>query len=228
MTGWTSLVILNLANNHLFGKIPNSIGSLFRLETLGLGNNSFFWSNTWSLGTCSALQFLDLSYSSFSGKILAWIGERISSLTFLILRSNNFDGDISLQLCWLTHIMLLDLSNNNLSSNMPWCIHNLIALAEKESSARDHTFLASHIDNRYYPQSYADKASEIWKGNKYDYRNLKYLRIVDLPSNMLTGGIPVQILVFFQLVELNLSRNQLTRWIPPDIGWMRQLESLDL
>ncbi|GKV47914.1 hypothetical protein SLEP1_g54764 [Rubroshorea leprosula] len=34
--------------------------------------------------------------------------------------------------------------------------------------------------------------------------------------------------VIFELHELKLSRNHLTRRIPPDIGQMRQLESLDL
>ncbi|GKV30617.1 hypothetical protein SLEP1_g39411 [Rubroshorea leprosula] len=231
MARWTSLVIMNLANNHLFGKIPSSIGSLHRLESLGLQNNSFSGEIPWSLGNCSALQYLDLNYNSFSGKIPAWIGERLSSLTFLLLRSNNFSGDIPLQLCWLTNIMLLDLSHNNLSGNIPWCIQNLTALAQQEISAHDHDFIdwqpGAEIS---YGGSYADKASVMWKGMERDYENgnLKTLKIIDLSSNKLTGKIPVQISVLLELVELNLSRNQLTGWIPSNIGQMRKLESLDL
>ncbi|GLU19496.1 hypothetical protein SLE2022_357450 [Rubroshorea leprosula] len=231
MMKWTSLAILNLANNHLFGKIPSSIGSLHRLESLGLQNNNFSGEIPWSLGNCSALQYLDLNYNSFSGKIPTWIGERLSSLTFLLLRSNNFSGDIPLQLCWLANIMLLDLSHNNLSGNIPSCIQNLTALTQQESSARDHSFIDSYITaHSFYMGSYADKASVMWKGMERDYENgnLKTLKIIDVSSNKLTGRIPVQISVLLELVQLNLSRNQLTGWIPSNIGQMRQLESLDL
>ncbi|GKV47910.1 hypothetical protein SLEP1_g54760 [Rubroshorea leprosula] len=227
---WTSLVILNLANNHLFGKIPSSIGSLYHLESLGLQNNNFSGEMPRSLRNCSALQFLDLNYNSFSGKIPTWIGERLSSLIFLLLRSNNFSGGIPLQLCWLTNLTLLDLSNNNLSGNIPSCIHNFTTLARQESSAHDHYFIDSDANYGYYKVSYIDKASVMWKGMERDYENgnLKTLKIIDLSSNKLTGVIPVHISVLFQLVELNLSRNQLTGRIPSDMGQMRQLESLDL
>ncbi|GLT39468.1 hypothetical protein SLA2020_136560 [Shorea laevis] len=231
ITRWTSLVVLNLANNHLLGKIPSSIGSLYHLESLSLQNNNFSGEIPWALGNCSSLQFLDLSYNSFSGIIPAWIGERLSSLTFLLLRSNNFSGDIPLQLCWLTNIMLLDLSNNNLSGSIPWCIHNLIALAQKESSAGGHGFADYYNgDVAYYVEVYFDKSSVMWKGMERDYGkgNLENLRIIDLSSNKLTGEIPVQISGLFEMVQLNLSRNQFTGRMPPDIGQMRQLESLDL
>ncbi|GKV30356.1 hypothetical protein SLEP1_g39173 [Rubroshorea leprosula] len=230
MTRWTSLAILNLADNHFFGKIPSSIGSLSRLESLGLQNNNFSGEIPWALRNCSALQFLDLNYNSFSGIIPAWIGERLSSLNFLLLRSNNFSGDIPLQLCWLTNIMLLDLSNNNLSRSIPWCIHNLTALAQKENSARDHSFPIRIDADPGYDGRYVDKASVMWKGMERDYGNgnLKNLRIIDLSSNKLTGEIPVQTSALFELVQLNLSRNQLTGRIPSDIGQMGKLESLDL
>ncbi|GKV47918.1 hypothetical protein SLEP1_g54768 [Rubroshorea leprosula] len=151
MMQWTSLAILNLANNHLFGKIPSSIGYLHRLESLGLQNNNFSGEIPLSLGNCSALQFLNLNNNSFFGKIPTWIGERLSSLIFLLLRSNHFSGDIPLKLCWLKKMTLLDLSNNNLSGNIPSCIQNLTTLAQKESSAIDYSFADSYDDsNGFY------------------------------------------------------------------------------
>ncbi|GLT45972.1 hypothetical protein SLA2020_197650 [Shorea laevis] len=87
---FSSLGIVNLANNQLFEKIPSSIGSLYQLETFNLRDNSFSGEIPWSLGNCSALQFVDLSYNRFLGIIPAWIGERLRSLAFLLLRSNDF------------------------------------------------------------------------------------------------------------------------------------------
>ncbi|GKV51215.1 hypothetical protein SLEP1_g57884 [Rubroshorea leprosula] len=228
MTQWPRLVILNLANNHLFGKIPNSIGSLYHLESLDLQNNNFSGEIPSSLGSCSALQFLNLNYNSFFGKIPTWIGERLSKLIFLLLRSNNFSGDIPLKLCWLKNITVLDLSNNNLSGNIPSCIQNLTTLAQKESSAIDYSFAVSYTDgNGYYEGFYVDKASVMWKGMERDYENgnLKTLKIIDLSSNKLTGKIPVQMR---QLESLDLSHNQLSGHLPGSMSQLNFLSTLNL
>ncbi|GLU19494.1 hypothetical protein SLE2022_357430 [Rubroshorea leprosula] len=136
---------------------------------------------------------------------------------------------LPLQLCWLTNIMLMDLSNNNLSESIPRCIHNLTALTKKESSLSKHGLLSIDL-YFFHARSYVDKASVMWKGMECDYGdgNLKGLRIINLSSNKLTGEIPVKISSLCGLHQLNLSRNHLTGRIPSDIGQIRQLESLDL
>ncbi|GKV47906.1 hypothetical protein SLEP1_g54756 [Rubroshorea leprosula] len=226
MMRWSSLRILNLANNHFFGKIPSFVGSLTLIETFDLQNNSLSGKIPGSLRNCSKLQFLGLSNNRLSGIIPSWIGERLNSLNFLLLKSNYFIGEIPLETCQLTNILLLDLSNNSLSGHIPRCIGNLTALARKDIAARGHFFNYSHVSSTY--GSYADKASVIWKGIEYHYENLTLQRTIDLSSNNLTGEIPVQISSLFEMHQLNLSRNHLIGRIPPDIGQIRQLESLDL
>ncbi|GLU19470.1 hypothetical protein SLE2022_357200 [Rubroshorea leprosula] len=230
MMHWSSLQILNLANNHFFGKISSFVGSLSLIETLDLQNNNLSGKIPNSLRNCNKLQFLGLSKNRLSGIIPSWIGERSNSLNFLLLNSNHFVGEIPLEICHLTNILLLDLSSNNLFGPIPWCIGNLTALARKDISSKHHFFNSSLVSNGYYDYegSYADKAFVIWKGIEYHYENLTLQRTIDLSSNKLTGEIPVQIASFSELHQLNLSRNHLTGTIPLDIGQMRQLESLDL
>ncbi|GKV47919.1 hypothetical protein SLEP1_g54769 [Rubroshorea leprosula] len=212
MMQWTSLAILNLANNHLFGKIPSSIGYLHRLESLGLQNNNFSGEIPLSLGNCSALQFLNLNNNSFFGKIPTWIGERLSSLIFLLLRSNHFSGDIPLKLCWLKKMTLLDLSNNNLSGNIPSCIQNLTTLAQKESSAIDYSFADSYDDRKIPVQ--VSVLSELVQLN--------------LSRNRLTGCIPSNIGQMSQLESLDLSWNQLSGQLPWSLSQLYFLGVLNL
>ncbi|GLU19482.1 hypothetical protein SLE2022_357310 [Rubroshorea leprosula] len=226
MMRWSSLRILNLANNHFFGKIPSFVGSLSLIETFDLQNNSLSGKIPSSLRNCSKLQFLGLSNNRLSGIIPSWIGERLNSLNFLLLKSNYFIGEIPLETCQLTNILLLDLSNNSLSGHIPWCIGNLTALARKDITAQHHFFNSSLVSITY--GSYADKASLVWKGIEYPFENLTLQRTIDLSSNKLTGEIPGQISSLSEMHQLNLSRNHLIGRIPPDIGQMRQLESLDL
>ncbi|KAG8660586.1 hypothetical protein MANES_02G176801v8 [Manihot esculenta] len=88
------LIFLNLGNNNLSGKVPTSIGWLSNLETLNLGNNALSGELPLSLKNCSGLRFIDLSGNKLSGNIPTWIGERLISLQYLSLQSNQFHGAI--------------------------------------------------------------------------------------------------------------------------------------
>ena len=115
---WQAVIVLNLANNNFSGEIPRSLGSLIELRVLDLSNNSFL-GMPGSLRNCIMLSFLNMRDNSFSGKLLAWMGESLLSLVILNLHSNKFHGCIPLQLCRSAHIQFLDLSQNNISGNIP-------------------------------------------------------------------------------------------------------------
>ena len=53
------------------------------------------------------------------------IGESISSLLKLSLRSNLFDEVIPQQLCLLSNLQILDLAQNDLSEGIPPCLGNM-------------------------------------------------------------------------------------------------------
>jgi Leucine-rich repeat (LRR) protein len=229
---WSTLVVLNLANNNLSGEIPSSVGSLFSLQTLSLNKNSLYGELPMSLKNCSMLKFLDLSRNQLSGEIPAWIGESLSSLMFLSLKSNEFIGSIPLHLCQLTNLRILDLSQNTISGAIPKCLNNLTTMVLKGEAETiiDNLYLTSMrcgaiFSGRYY----INKAWVGWKGRDYEYeRYLGLLRVIDFAGNNLSGEIPEEITGLLGLVALNLSRNNLTGVIPQTIGLLKSLESLDL
>ncbi|GAB2289470.1 hypothetical protein Dimus_023779 [Dionaea muscipula] len=76
----TSLpVVIDLSNNNLVGKIPDSIGNLGGLIAVDLFGNSFTGSIPSSFLNLSDLEYLDLSRNLLSGEI----PQQLSELTFL-------------------------------------------------------------------------------------------------------------------------------------------------
>lgn len=89
-THFRSLEVLVLANK-LFGQVPISIGSLTEIEALHLGNNFFTNEIPDSLKSCTKLTTFD-------------VGETLSNLIILSLRSNRLSGNIPSHLCHLRHL----------------------------------------------------------------------------------------------------------------------------
>ncbi|XP_059589768.1 receptor-like protein EIX2 [Vitis vinifera] len=222
---WKDLIVLNLANNNFSGKIKNSIGLSYHMQTLHLRNNSLTGALPWSLKNCRDLRLLDLGKNKLSGKIPGWIGGSLSNLIVVNLRSNEFNGSIPLNLCQLKKIHMLDLSSNNLSGTIPKCLNNLSGMAQNGSLVityeEDLLFLMS--------LSYYDNTLVQWKGKELEYnKTLGLVKSIDFSNNKLIGEIPTEVTDLVELVSLNLSRNYLIGPIPLMIGQLKSLDSLDL
>lgn len=165
---------------------------------------------------------LDLGENGFLGKIPTWIGERLTSLGFLILRSNKFEGSLPPQLSELTSLQLLDLALNNLSGTIPTSFGNLSAMAVTERKNDQYVLNDTVL-------GYDESIWVFWKGRQSEYSHTVSLVMnIDLSSNNLSGEIPVEITSLCGLQGLNLSRNHLTGKIPEKIGNLQWIESLDL
>ncbi|KAH7576342.1 hypothetical protein JRO89_XS01G0039600 [Xanthoceras sorbifolium] len=82
----------------------------------------------------SSLVTLDLGYNRINGIILNWIG-RLSNLTYLILNNNNLKGNVSIHLCQLDRLRLVDFSHNDLVGHIPHCL--MTALRDRDYLKRD-------------------------------------------------------------------------------------------
>ncbi|CAL5412755.1 unnamed protein product [Camellia sinensis] len=87
------LAVVDVANNNLSGSIPSSMGVLSSLSMLILSNNNLEGEIPSSLQNCS-LESLDLGENRLFGKLPSFIGETITFLWMLRLRSNSFSGFI--------------------------------------------------------------------------------------------------------------------------------------
>ncbi|GAU38632.1 hypothetical protein TSUD_276700 [Trifolium subterraneum] len=75
--------------------------------------------------------------------------------------------------------------------------------------------------------SFNDKAILSWKGSNREYQtNLGLITTIDLSCNHLTEEIPQDITKLVALVGLNLSRNNLTGFIPSNMSLMKMKISL--
>lgn len=133
-THFRSLEVLVLATNKLSGQIPISIGSLTEIEALHLGNIFFTNEIPDSLKSCTKLTTFDVGENRLSGPKPTWMGETLSNLIVLSLRSNRLSGSIPSHLCPLRHLQLLDLSLNNFSGRIPKCFGHFSAMKKSVES----------------------------------------------------------------------------------------------
>ncbi|XP_064966887.1 receptor-like protein EIX2 [Musa acuminata AAA Group] len=223
----SQLLFVNLANNKLRGKIPDSIGNLGNLQFLHLNNNSLFGRIPSSLQHCSRLAVIDLGNNKFSGSIPAWIGQSLRNLQVLLLRSNMFSGHIPLQLGRSSNLQIIDLSNNRLSGSVPHSFGNFSAMISASKS------MASTVSNimDFALSSFvaSESISLVTKGDEFSFSTiLRFVKSIDLSNNDLSGMIPPEIGSLFALQTLNLSRNSFEGMIPNTMGDMKSLETLDL
>ncbi|KAK2420128.1 receptor protein EIX2 [Trifolium repens] len=227
-----SLQVLNLAKNNLSGKIPNSFGALRQIESIHLNNNNFFGEIP-PLAHCSSLALIDVGDNNLQGILPMWIGYHLHQLIVLRLRGNKFKGNIPTSMCNLSFLQVLDLSENNITGEIPQCFRDIIALSDLNSPRKSFHYISfsqGYMENEEYEiGSFNDKEILALKGSNREYgTNLGLMATIDLSCNHLTGEIPQSITKLVALVGLNLSGNNLTGFIPNNIGHMEWLESLEL
>ncbi|MCD7462920.1 hypothetical protein HAX54_049632 [Datura stramonium] len=132
---------------------------------------------------------------------------------FLRLSRNKFDGNIPPQICQLKNLIILDLSSNALSGTIPKCVEKFLTMAGVEE-------LPSLVYGPY--EDYRKDVMVMLKERGYD--GLVFFAVIDLSDNRLSGEIPAEITT---LVRLQLLNN-LTGAIPCEISNLKSLEFLDV
>ncbi|XP_044952103.1 receptor-like protein EIX2 [Hordeum vulgare subsp. vulgare] len=218
----------------LAGNISSSLLGLQHLRYLDLSDNGFDKIQIPEfMGSLHQLRYLDLSSSQFIGRIppqLGWIGEKLSSLSFLRLRSNMFHGQIPVELTKLVDLQYLDLAYNNLSGSVPRSIVNCTGMTQRRDNddLRD-AFSAGVYSAGNYLVDYTENLTVLTKGQERLYTGeIIYMVNLDFSCNSLMGEIPEEISALVALKSLNLSWNKFNGKIPENIGALMQVESLDL
>ncbi|XP_058071106.1 receptor-like protein 15 [Magnolia sinica] len=240
----SSLSLLDLYQNGISGPIPSCFN--LYLKFLHLQGNELTGLMPNALSKISSLVTLDVSDNYFSGNIPNWIGT-LQNLRFLLLGGNNLQGHIPMQLCQLKNVSILDLSHNNLSGPIPPCFGNMTFGRARVTDFS--TFVVSPLgfgfgfdqlpgyrikvslpginvgltDSEEEVEFITKKRSETYKGVV-----LYFMSGVDLSWNQLTGEIPPEIGHLTDIHALNLSHNQLSGPIPETFSNLKQIESLDL
>lgn len=243
---------LDLSSNFLSGDIPNGIFNLHNLKELHLQGNQFSGSIPSDVGLCPHLMKVDLSYNLFIGEIPSSFSS-LNSLIFLNLANNMLSGDfpqwvggltnlehLDISRNWLTGVLpisigdlrslkILSLSENKLSGNLPI---SLVFCSELRTLHFRNNLLNGSIPERLFSMGFeeVDLSGNAFSGPipPGSSRMFESLLVMDLSRNDLSGDIPPEMGLFSRLKYLNLSWNNLHSRIPPEIGYLQNLTVLDL
>ncbi|KAM5559144.1 receptor-like protein 36 [Rosa sericea] len=203
------LTYIDLSDNQIQGQIPNWIWS-FELRELNLSCNSLesleapLPNSTYVLSSVdlhsNQLQghfplflnssYLDYSRNNFNSRIPIDIGDFISTGSYLSLSSNNFHRAIPKSICNASGVVL-DLSNNSLSGNIPQCLtqsHSLLAIDMRRNNL-----------SGTFPDNFLKDCE---------------LRTLDLSNNQIQGQLPKSLINCSRLEVLNLGNNNITDTFP--------------
>ncbi|XP_065035322.1 receptor-like protein EIX2 [Musa acuminata AAA Group] len=233
----STITDLFLSNNQIGGKLPSSL-NFTKLETLSLRSNRFEGPLPTMLP--STLDTLYLSNNSLTGQLPIWPHVR-----FVSISDNMLDGGLSSSICQWTYLQYLDLSNNKLLGEIPYCLgeslQNLqfLNLANNHFSGKiPHTigFLSELLILQLQNNSFSGEVplslkncTNLWyldltQNNLVESitlwtgEHLLQLVVLRLRSNMFSGVIPWQLVRFEPLQILDLANNNFSGSIPHNIG----------
>ncbi|KAL2626675.1 hypothetical protein AAZV13_07G126200 [Glycine max] len=118
----SSVVLLDVSNNHLVGKLPSYVEKFSRLQGLYMSNNHFEGSIPIELAEPENLSHLDLSQNNLTGHVPSFAN---SNLQFIHLNNNHLSGLSKRMFNENSSLVMLDLSYNEISSKIQDMIQDL-------------------------------------------------------------------------------------------------------
>ncbi|XP_076892080.1 putative LRR receptor-like serine/threonine-protein kinase At2g16250 [Bidens hawaiensis] len=194
-TNWTGVTCSN-------GTLTGLNLSGLRRTRYGLRNPSFAID---SLMNCTGLISFNSSGFYLPGSIPVWLGQNLSALQVLDLRSSSVSGPIPPSIGSLDKLNVLLLSGNSITGSIPDSWSRLSLLSNLNLSVN---MLTGSI-----PSSLSA---------------LRRIKILDLSSNSLSGPIPPELGSLSSLKRLNFSNNTLAADIPLQLANLHNLVELDL
>ncbi len=254
----SNLNTLWLFRNELSGSIPAELGNLSALTDLQLSTNQLTGSIPPELGQLSSLEDLLVRYNSLSGAIPPELGQ-LTSLVWLSLNANNLSGALPPELGNLASLENFNVSENpDLEGLMPRSMMNL-PLGRLDISS---TWICPHLDDEFQewlegiPDAYGlwcpssvterfalmelydstggdswnsrggwDGDSELddWYGVTVEDSLIRELR---LPGNGLEGPLPPALGSLLGLETLDLADNELTGGVVTAITSIDPLDTI--
>jgi len=212
----TTLQVLNLSSNALFGDLPLLAGSC---TVLDLSNNKFRGNLSVVAKWASDLEYVDLSQNNLTGTIPD-VSQQFLRLNYLNLSRNALSDTIPEAIVQYPKLTVLDLSSNQLRGSMPadlltssmlqelYIQDNMLSggLSFPGSSSKNLSLQVLDISGNHFNGSLPD-----------DIASLSGLRVLDVSTNNFSGPLPAAVSRLGALTDIDISTNQFTGPLPEDL-----------
>ncbi|XP_052620616.1 receptor-like protein EIX2, partial [Lactuca sativa] len=245
---FSSLIRLNLSDNHINGTISEKLWELSSLKHIDLSHNHLSGAISENIGNSKA-SIINLSKNPLQGVPSTDHMSNQSSVTYIDLNSCKLGPHFPKWIQMLKKLNELDISNTSISDTVPpefWNIHlsslnlssNNISGEVPDLSSRDFSKTIDLSSNSFsgpIPHLPPHLASLNLSRNKFSGGISficqfvdGFLQFLDLSHNFLSGQLPDCLWHFKELKVLNLGHNSLSGRLPPSIGSLINLEVLYL
>ncbi|KQK19322.1 hypothetical protein BRADI_1g47610v3 [Brachypodium distachyon] len=210
----SNIIALKLSGNHFYGPFPQEILLPSILHVL-LSDNEITGEISQKICGSKKLMTFDASNNKLAGPLPTCI-DALSELAILNLRGNSLVGSIPLELCRLQKLVFLDVSKNNLSGPVH-CLPDIDHLHMSDNrlngtfpiplssrAVNTHTYTVDLRGNQFsgilpnlIDTSFPNLKVLLVQGNMFEgivpdtICNLRYLRLLDLSHNKLSGQLPL-------------------------------------
>lgn len=221
------LETLDLSNNFFTGPIPNSFSNLTRLKKLSFSHNSFTNSVPESIGSLISLEELSLDNNNLRGTIpFAFNG--LKNLKRLELQSNELTGEFP-ELTQLSQLVYLDASYNAISgkfpSHFPPSVIEIV-MRNNQIQGKIPENVLTNLSNIQVLDLSHNQLTELIPPSLFTHPTLQQLILSY--NNLVTIHSPVDSNYQNNLIEIDLSNNNIHGFLPGFMGRMPNLSALSL
>ncbi|RHN57155.1 putative protein kinase RLK-Pelle-LRR-XII-1 family [Medicago truncatula] len=232
----TELDAFDISYNNFNGNIPLTLGRLNKLQRFHIGDNNFGSGKTndlyfmSSLTNCTQLQKLIMDFNRFGGLLPNFIGNFSTNLTLLSMIYNQIYGEIPGTIGQLTGLSFLDIGYNFLEGPIPNSIgklKNLVRLVLQNNKFS--SYIPTSIGNLTILSELYLVENNLEGSIPVTIKYCRQLQILTISDNKLSGDVPNQTFGYLEgLINLDLSNNFLTGFLPSEFGNMKHLSILNL
>ncbi|CAL5050739.1 unnamed protein product [Urochloa decumbens] len=229
---FTSLSVLDLANNELNSCLPNWIWRLHSLSYLDLSSCQLSGSVPDEIGNLTSLHFLQLRNNNFSGQVPPAI-RRLCSLNHIDLSMNHLLGNTAAAkniFHCMKQLRILDIHINNLHGSLSGWLEDLTNVAYLDISKNLFSGQVPEKIGKLSNLTHLDLSSNAFEGvlSEVHFDRLSNLDFLNLASNNLKIAIEPKWMPPFQLRGLGLHACRLGPHFPTWLRSQTNIEMVDL